>query len=42
MKYDIDEKNKTISILKYSKEEIKISTDIQFDVEQKTKSFYWG
>jgi hypothetical protein len=42
MKYDIDE-NKTISIFKYSKEEIKISTDIQFyDVEQKTKSFYWG
>lgn len=35
MKYDIDEKNKTITILNIPKEEIKISPDIQFyDVEQ--------
>ncbi len=30
MKYDIDEKNKTISILSIPKEEIKISPDIQY------------
>ena len=35
MKYDIDEKNKTITIVSIPKEEIKISPDIQFyDVEQ--------
>jgi len=35
MKYDIDEKNKTITILNIPKEEIKISLDIQFyDVDQ--------
>ncbi len=30
MKYDIDEKNKTITILSIPKEEIKISPDIQY------------
>jgi hypothetical protein len=35
MKYDIDEVNKTITIVSIPKEEIKISPDIQFyDVEQ--------
>ena len=35
MKYDIDEKNKTITIISIPKEEIKISPDIQFyNVEQ--------
>lgn len=35
MKYDIDEKNKTITIVNIPKEEIKISPDIQFyNVEQ--------
>ena len=35
MKYDIDEKNKSITILNIPKEEIKISPDIQFyDVDQ--------
>jgi hypothetical protein len=35
MKYDIDEANKTISIIYIQKEEIKINPDIKFcDVEQ--------
>ena len=35
MKYDIDEKNKTITIISIPKEEVKISPDIQFyNVEQ--------
>ena len=35
MKYDIDEKNKTITIVNIPKEEVKISPDIKFyDVEQ--------
>jgi lipopolysaccharide export LptBFGC system permease protein LptF len=35
MKYDIDEKNKTITIINIPKEEIKISPDLQYyDVEQ--------
>ncbi len=35
MKYDIDEKNKTLTITNIPKEEIKIATDIKFyDVEQ--------
>lgn len=35
MKYDIDEKNKTITIINIPKEEIKISTDLQYyDVDQ--------
>ncbi len=43
MKYDIDEKNKTISILSIPKEEIKISTDIQFyDVEQSKLNPFTG
>lgn len=43
MKYDIDEKNKTITILGIPKEEIKISTDIQFyDVEQSKLNPFTG
>jgi lipopolysaccharide export LptBFGC system permease protein LptF len=43
MKYDIDEKNKTINILGIPKEEIKISTDIQFyDVEQSKLNPFTG
>jgi lipopolysaccharide export LptBFGC system permease protein LptF len=43
MKYDIDEKNKKISILSIPKEEIKISTDIQFyDVEQSKLNPFTG
>ncbi|MEZ7499153.1 DUF4230 domain-containing protein [Flavobacterium sp. Arc3] len=43
MKYDIDEKNKTITILSIPKEEIKISTDIQFyDVEQSKLNPFTG
>jgi hypothetical protein len=43
MKYDIDEKNKTITILSIPKEEIKISPDIQFyDVEQSKLNPFTG
>ena len=43
MKYDIDEKNKTITILNIPKEEIKISPDIQFyDVEQSKLNPFTG
>ena len=43
IKYDIDEKNKTITILNIPKEEIKISPDIQFyDVEQSKLNPFTG
>jgi hypothetical protein len=43
MKYDIDNKNKTITILHIPKEEIKISPDIQFyDVEQSKLNPFTG
>ena len=43
MKYDIDEKNKTITILNIPKEEIKISPNIQFyDVEQSKLNPFTG
>jgi uncharacterized membrane protein YfhO len=43
MKYDIDEKNKTITILSIPKEEIKISPEIQFyDVEQSKLNPFTG
>ena len=43
MKYDIDEKNKTISIVNIPKEEIKISTDIKFyDVKQSQMNPFTG
>lgn len=43
MQYDIDEKNKTITIVGIPKEEIKISPDIQFyDVEQSTMNPFTG
>ena len=43
MKYDIDEKNKTITILYIPKEEIKISPNIQFyDVEQSKLNPFTG
>ena len=43
MKYDIDEKNKIITILNIPKEEIKISPDIQFyDVEQSKLNPFTG
>lgn len=43
MKYDIDEKNKTITILTIPKEEIKISPDIQFyDVNQSKLNPFTG
>lgn len=43
MKYDIDEKNKTITILNIPKEEIKISPDIQFyDVNQSRLNPFTG
>lgn len=43
MKYDIDEKNKTITILHIPKEEIKISPDIQFyDVTQSKLNQFTG
>ena len=43
MKYDIDEKNKTITILSIPKEEIKISPDIKFyDVEQSKLNPFTG
>ena len=43
MKYDIDEKNKTITILNIPKEEIKISPDIQFyNVEQSKLNPFTG
>jgi lipopolysaccharide export LptBFGC system permease protein LptF len=43
MKYDIDEKNKTITILNIPKEEITISPDIQFyDVEQSQLNPFTG
>lgn len=43
MKYDIDEKNKTITILSIPKEEIKISPDIKFyDVEQSQMNPFTG
>ncbi len=43
MKYDIDEKNKTITILNIPKEEIKISPDIQYyDVDQSKLNPFTG
>lgn len=43
MKYDIDEKNKTITILNIPQEEIKISPDIQFyDVTQSRLNQFTG
>lgn len=43
MKYDINEKNKTITILNIPKEEIKISPDIQFyDVDQSKLNPFTG
>lgn len=43
IKYDIDEKNKTITILNIPKEEIKISSDIKFyDVEQSKLNPFTG
>lgn len=43
MQYDIDEKNKTITIVSIPKEEIKINPDIQFyDVEQSTMNPFTG
>ncbi|HEY4617536.1 MAG TPA: DUF4230 domain-containing protein [Flavobacterium sp.] len=43
MKYDIDEKNKTITIVNIPKEEIKISPDIKFyDVEQSKLNPFTG
>lgn len=43
MQYDIDEKNKRITIVSIPKEEIKISPDIQFyDVEQSTMNPFTG
>lgn len=43
MKYDIDEKNKTITILNIPKEEITINPDIQFyDVEQSQMNQFTG
>jgi uncharacterized membrane protein YfhO len=43
MKYDIDEKNKTITILSIPKEEIKISPEIKFyDVEQSQMNPFTG
>ncbi|WP_371926066.1 DUF4230 domain-containing protein [Flavobacterium cerinum] len=43
VKYDIDEKNKTIKILNIPKEEIKISPDIQFyDVDQSRMNPFTG
>jgi len=43
MKYDIDEKNKTINIVNIPKEEIKISTDLQYyDVEQSKLNPFTG
>jgi hypothetical protein len=43
MKYDIDEKTKTITIVYIPKEEIKISPDIQFyDVEQSKLNPFTG
>jgi lipopolysaccharide export LptBFGC system permease protein LptF len=43
MKYDIDEKTKTITIVSIPKEEIKISPDIQFyDVEQSKLNPFTG
>jgi hypothetical protein len=43
IKYDIDQKNKTITILSIPKEEIKISPDIQFyDVDQSKLNPFTG
>jgi hypothetical protein len=43
MKYDIDEKNKTITIVNIPKEEIKISPDIQYyNVEQSQMNPFTG
>lgn len=43
VKYDINEKNKTITILNIPKEEVKISPDIQFyDVEQSKFNAFTG
>lgn len=43
MQYDVDEKNKTITIVSIPKEEIKISPDIQFyDVEQSKLNPFTG
>ena len=43
MKYDIDEKNKTITIISIPKEEIKISPDLKYyDVEQSQMNPFTG
>jgi len=43
MKYNIDEKNKTITIINIPKEEIKISPDIKYyDVQQSTMNPFTG
>ncbi len=43
MKYEVDEKNKTISIVSIPKEEIKISPDIQYyDIEQSKFNEFTG
>jgi len=43
MKYDIDEKNKTITITNIPKEEIKINPDIKYyDVEQSQMNPFTG
>jgi lipopolysaccharide export LptBFGC system permease protein LptF len=43
MKYDIDEKNKTITIISIPKEEIKISSDLQYyDVDQSQMNPFSG
>ncbi|WP_051385102.1 DUF4230 domain-containing protein [Flavobacterium enshiense] len=43
VKYDIDQKNKTITIVSIPKEEIKISPDIQFyDIDQSTMNPFTG
>lgn len=43
MKYDIDEKNKTITIVNIPKEEIKISPDLQYyDVQQSKMNPFTG
>jgi len=43
MKYDIDEKNKTITIVNIPKEEIKISPDIKYyDIEQSRMNPFTG
>ena len=43
IKYDLDEKNKTVSVLNIPKEEIKISPNIEYyDVEQSTLNPFTG